>query len=342
MKRRRSSLASTQTGWWITDDASGSLGATLRDDILEEELGDGAVTVEIHHSALNYKDALALTGSTGVVRTTPLIPGIDFAGQVVDSSDPAFTAGEHVVLTGWGYGETRHGGLATRAKVEAQHLVRLPASLSTFEAAALGTAAFTAALAIDALEKSGTTPDRAPLPIAVTGAGGAVGSWAIVLLAHRGYRVVAVTGRSELEPYLRSLGAEGIMPRSEILQAAQRPLRAETFSGVVDQAGGPLLASLLSMVASNGVAVACGLAGGVELSTTVMPFILRGISLVGINSVTQPPEVRERVWSEFAKSASSFPFTEIASSIRLTEALATAPSVLAGETRGRVVVEVGP
>jgi len=342
MKQRRCFLASTHAGWWITDDESGSLGATLRGDIAQAELGEGAVTVDIHHSALNYKDALALTGSTGVVRTTPLIPGIDFAGQVVDSAEPAFAPGDHVVLTGWGYGENRHGGLATRAKAEAKHLVHLPPSLSTLEAAALGTAGFTAALAVQALEKSGVTPDSASLPIAVTGAGGAVGSWAIVFLARRGYRVIAITGRAELEPYLRSLGAEGIMPRSEILSATPRPLRSETVSGVIDQAGGAQLASLLSMVASDGVAVACGLAGGVELSTTVMPFILRGISLVGINSVMQPLAVRERVWGELAEVAPGFPFSEIASSIPLAQALATAPSVLAGETRGRIVVEVRP
>ena len=332
-------MANHTRGWWISEDGSDSLSASFRENIEPAELGVGTVTIDVDYSALNYKDALALGGSRGVVRTTPLIPGIDAAGIIRESSDPGFAVGEKVVLTGWGYGESRHGGLAETLVADSQHLVKIPGALSSYQAACFGTAGFTAALAISALEQSGVVATGG-LPIAVTGAAGAVGSWSVALLARRGYQVSAITGRPHEAQYLRSLGAQEVLSRHEMVDLGQRPLGSETFGGVIDVAGGELLAALLSKLASNGVAVACGLAGGSSLPTTVLPFILRGISLIGINSVTQDTQVRERAWSDLAELASGLPLETMATTIELGSALSYAPTVLEGATRGRVVVNV--
>lgn len=333
-------MASHTSGWWISGSGSQPLSVTLRTDVASSELGDGTVDIAVSYSAVNYKDALALQGSPGVVRTSPLIPGIDAVGTVTSCTDGPFTAGDSVILTGWGYGEQRHGGLATNLRANPEHLISLPPELSPGQAATIGTAGFTAALAVAKLQGAGVTPDSSNLPIAVTGAAGAVGSCAVYLLAEAGFEVTAITGRTEEEDYLRSLGAHSVVSRQEILTLAGKPLAKEQFAGVLDQAGGTLLATVLSMLAADGVAVASGLAGGSDLPTTVMPFILRGVNLLGVNSVTQPLTAREEAWGLWARHATRFPWDSVTNIISLSEARETAATVIAGATRGRVVVDV--
>lgn len=327
-------------GWWITGDNSGALTSRLRTNISPSELGEeDGVTVSITHSALNYKDALALTGAPGVIRHSPLIPGIDAVGEVMESSDSRFVPGDLVVVTGWGYGENRHGGLATRLMANPDHLLRIPGELSALHAAAFGTAGLTAALAVRALERAGVSPEKSSLPVAVTGAAGAVGSFALYFLKRHGYQVTAITGRTDEADYLTSLGATEVMSRQEVLAWPERALHKERFSAVIDQAGGSLLATLIASLESNGVAASCGLAGGPTLNTSVMPFILRGVSLVGVNSVFQPQADREALWRECADYADDIPWDDLTRVIPLEDALDVAAHVLAGVTRGRVVVE---
>ena len=333
-------MADHTTGWWISGGGSPPLSVDLRSDIAASELGEGSVDIAVQYSAVNYKDALALQGSPGVVRTTPLIPGIDAVGTVTSCSDGSFALGDTVILTGWGYGEQRHGGLATRVRAESQHLVALPGRLSALQAATIGTAGFTAALALSKLITAGVTAESTDLPIAVTGAAGAVGSCAVFLLSQAGFAVTAITGRTDEEDYLRGLGASSVVSRQEILTLAGKPLAAETFGGVLDQAGGTLLATVLSMLAPNGVAVASGLAGGSDLPATVIPFILRGVSLLGVNSVTQPASARTEAWNLWENYVDGFPWDAAANTIGLNEAVEIAPRVIAGATRGRVVVNV--
>ena len=330
-------MANHATGWWISSDGSGQLTTHFRNDIALSQMGEGSLTIDVHYSALNYKDALALTGSPGVVRKPPLIPGIDCAGVVSESSDPKVPSGTSVVITGYGYGENRHGGLATRVMADAEHVIPIPEGLSLQDAATLGTAGITAGLAIRALEHHGVSPDSG-LPIAVTGAAGGVGSLALALLSHAGYRTIAITGRTDEAEYLAMLGATEIMSRQEFLAQPSRPLLPEQFAGAIDQAGGEMLATLLASTRSNGVVAACGLAAGSNLPTTVLPFILRGVSLVGINSVFQSQDVRDELWSLFA--GANLPLDQISQGIDLADALETAPRVLSGLTRGRVVVKV--
>ena len=338
MRRRRCSLVEHISGWWISSDGSGQLTTHFRDDISPAQRGEGSLTIDVHYSALNYKDALALTGSPGVVRKPPLIPGIDCAGIIRESSDPQLPAGTPVVITGYGYGENRHGGLATEVIAEPEHVMPIPEGLSLRDAATIGTAGITAALAVRALKSHGVSPTSDGLPIAVTGAAGGVGSCALGLLSHAGYRSVAITGRTDQSDYLTMLGASEVLSRQEFLAQPSRPLLPERFGGAIDQAGGEMLATLLASTQSNGVVAACGLAGGSDLPATVMPFILRGISLIGINSVYQPHEVRREVWSMCA--AARLPFDDIAEVIELGQVLDAAPRVLAGLTRGRVVVSI--
>jgi acrylyl-CoA reductase (NADPH) len=339
MTQRRCSLAKDTTGWWIASDGSGRLTDHFRRDIATPELGSGSVRIRVEYSGLNYKDALALTGQPGVLRTTPLIPGIDAAGVVEESSDPSFPAGTRVVVTGFGYGEARHGGLATTLIAEPEHLIALPPSLTTRHAAALGTAGITASLAVAALRDHQITPTSHPHPIAVTGAAGGVGSLAVFLLASHGFSVTAITGRSDEADYLQMLGASTVVSRQEILSLPERPLLTEAFAGVVDQAGGQLLARLIASTASNGVIAASGLAGGSDLPTSVLPFILRGVTLVGVNSVYQSLAVRQALWEDMATR--EFPWEDIITEIPLAEAANVAPRVIAGATRGRVVVALG-
>jgi len=333
-------LANNTIGWWVSADGSGGLRTHFRPDIADSELGDGSIVVDVEYSAINYKDALALTGKPGVVRQTPLIPGIDAAGVVAGGNSDAFPPGTRVVITGWGYGENRHGGLATTLHAHEEHLVALPESLSTKQAATLGTAGVTALLAVRALISQGLTPESSDLPIAITGAAGGVGSLAVFLAAQHGFSPTAITGRTEQSDYLHALGARDVMSRQEVLALPQRPLHSETYAGVIDQAGGQMLATLLASTSANGVAVACGLAGGVDLPTTVMPFILRGIKLIGINSVHQSQEVRVSLWEELASFADTLPWEALGTEIALEEALHQAGRVLSGASRGRVVVAV--
>ena len=333
-------MANDARGWWITGGGSDDRSTRFRTDIAHSEWGEGSLEIAVSHSAINYKDALALEGSRGVVRKSPLIPGIDAVGKVISSADEAYSVGGTVILTGWGFGEDRHGGLASHLVADAKHLVALPVGLSAHQSATLGTAGLTAALAVSALEKHGVAPTATSLPVAVTGSAGGVGSLAIFLLAQAGFSVVAITGRTDEADYLRHLGASEVVSRQEVLRSAGKQLLAERYSAVIDQAGGELLATLLASLASDGVAIACGLAGGSHLPTTVMPFILRGISLHGINSVSQPAEVRHQMWDRWASLASLVPWGDIATTIRLEEAGQQASLVLAGATRGRVVVQV--
>lgn len=332
-------MANATTGWWVSADGSGRLATHFRRDIGAPELGSGGVRIRVEYSAVNYKDALALTGKPGVIRQTPLIPGIDAAGIVEESSDRRFSPGSRVVVTGFGYGETRHGGLATTMVADADHVVAIPDALTTRHAAALGTAGLTAALGVHALLEHGVAEKSGALPIAVTGAAGAVGSIAVFLLASRGFAVTAITGRTDESDYLAVLGAHSVMARQEVLSLPERPLLPEEFGGVIDVAGGPLLARLIASTTHNGVVAACGLAGGSDLPTTVLPFILRGITLVGVNSVHQPVTHRDTLWGELA--AREFPFEQMIHEIPLADARDIAPRVLAGVTRGRVVVNVG-
>ena len=327
-------------GWWVSSHESGELARHFRHDISPSELGEGSLTVAVHYSALNYKDALALTGSPSVVRKPPLVPGIDIAGVVEDSVDHRVPVGTPVIITGYGYGENRHGGLATTLRCEPEHVVALPAGLSLRDAATFGTAGITAALALAALHQHGITPDSATLPIAVTGAAGGVGSFALALLARAGFRTVAITGRTHESDYLHQVGANEVMSREEFLPEEKRPLLPETFAGAIDQVGGDILSTLLSRTQSNGVVAACGLASSSDLPTTVLPFILRGISLVGINSVYQPLGVRDQLWNQLASHVTSLPLEHIRQEIALGDAGEMAPQVLAGLTRGRVVVAV--
>ena len=331
-------MAEHATGWWVASDGSGQLTTHFRDQIAPSELGDGSVTIDVHYSALNYKDALALTGSPGVVRKPPLIPGIDCSGIISGSSNPSLPVGTEVVITGFGYGENRHGGLATRVVAEPEHVIAIPSGLSLRDAAIIGTAGVTAALAIRALESHGITADSAGLPIAVTGAAGGVGSLAVSLLAHAGFTPVAITGRSDEAEYLTSLGASDVLSRQEYLAQPKRPLLHERFAGAIDQAGGEMLTTLIASTQADGVVASCGLAAGSDLSTTVLPFILRGVSLVGINSVFQSLETRQEIWNHCATA--KLPLDAIAHEIALEDALDVAPRVLAGLTRGRVVVSV--
>lgn len=339
-KRRRCCLANANTAWWVSHDGSGGLASHFRADVLNREFGDDPVRIAVEYSAVNYKDALALTGKPGVLRTIPLIPGIDAAGVVTHSASADFPVGARVIVTGFGYGETRHGGLATTLVAHPDHLMTLPTNLTTQQAATLGTAGVTALLALHALTRHGLQLDN-PLPLAITGAAGAVGSLA-VFLAHRyGFSVTAITGRTDEAEYLKRLGATTVVSRQEVLASPNRPLLTEAYSGVIDQAGGSLLATLLASTESNGIVAACGLAGGVELATTVLPFILRGVTLVGINSVYQTQSVRSALWEELADVTKALPWDDIHEVVPLAEAHTMADRVLSGLSRGRVVVQVG-
>lgn len=320
-------------GWQLArhDD---DVDAQLLDDV--GDLGDGDVTVDVTWSVLNYKDALAFDGNKGVMRITPLVPGIDVVGRVSASDDARWSVGDRVVLTGDGAGETHHGGLAHRARVRADALVAVPDEFTDRQAAAIGTAGFTAMLAVLALENHGAEMDA----VLVTGASGGVGSFSVALLAAAGATVIASTGRPEHTEHLRDLGAASIVERSE-LDRESRPLESQNFSAAIDSVGGRTLASVLSQLRHGGTVAACGLAGGTELSTTVMPFILRGVSLAGINSVHCPRAMREHVWSRLARDLDPALVDLIVTDIALEDAREAAHDLLAGRVRGRLAVNVG-
>jgi acrylyl-CoA reductase (NADPH) len=303
----------------------------------ESDLMDGDVTVDVSHSTLNYKDGLAITGASPVVRKFPLIAGIDFAGRVRTSSDARFKPGDEVVCNGWGMGETHHGGYAPVARVKADWLVPLPASLTAETAMAIGTAGYTSMLAVMALEAHGLTPARGP--VLVTGAAGGVGSVAVALLARLGYRVIASTGRREEEAYLRALGAAEVLDRAE-LAGDVRPLAKERWAGGIDSVGSKTLANVLASTSYGGTVAACGLAQGMDLPGSVAPFILRGVTLSGIDSVMCPRPQRLAAWGRLARDLDPALLATTVSRAGLADLPALAPRILKGQVRGRVVVDV--
>ena len=303
----------------------------------EAELMDGDVTVRVEWSTLNYKDGLALTGKAPVVRRFPMIAGIDFAGTVEQSSHSQWKAGDKVVCTGWGMGETHLGAYAEKARVKGDWLVALPQGLSAHDAMAIGTAGFTAMLAVLALEKHGISPQSGP--VVVTGAAGGVGSVATAVLAKLGYHVIASTGRVAEAGYLRHLGAAEVIDRNE-LSGPAKPLAKERWASGVDSVGSTTLANLLSMAKYGGAIAACGLAGGMDLPSSVAPFILRGVSLLGIDSVMCPVPQRQTAWQRLATDLDRAKLTEITKEIPLAEALEWGAEILAGQVRGRVVVKI--
>ncbi len=307
-------------------------------DFDEANLMDGDVTVRVEYSTLNYKDGLAVTGKAPVVRRFPMIAGIDFAGTVESSTHSAWKPGDKVVLNGWGCGETHLGAYAEKTRVKGDWLVPLPKSMSAREAMAIGTAGFTAMLAVMALERHGLSPARGP--IAVTGAAGGVGSVAIALLAKLGFAVHAVTGRPQEADFLKGLGAAEIVERKELAGPA-KPLAKERWAGGIDAVGSTTLANLLSMIRYGGAAAACGLAGGMDLPASVAPFILRGVCLYGIDSVMCPLDRRREAWKRLESDLDRQKLVMITREIGLPDVFGVAPEILAGQVRGRIVVKIG-
>ncbi|MBR1091764.1 oxidoreductase [Bradyrhizobium manausense] len=303
----------------------------------EAELMDGDVTVRVEWSTLNYKDGLALTGKAPVVRRFPMIAGIDFAGTVEASSHPQWKTGDKVVCTGWGMGETHLGAYAEKARVKGDWLVALPQGLSARDAMAIGTAGFTAMLSVLALEKHGLSPKSGP--VVVTGAAGGVGSVATAVLSKLGYHVIASTGRASEADYLKSLGAAEVIDRNE-LSAPAKPLARERWAGGVDSVGSNTLANLLSMTKYGGAIAACGLAAGMDLPSSVAPFILRGVCLLGIDSVMCPIEPRKAAWQRLASDLDRAKLSEITTEISLEEVPQWGAKILAGQVRGRIVVKI--
>jgi acrylyl-CoA reductase (NADPH) len=307
-------------------------------DFDEAQLMEGDVTVRVEWSTVNYKDGLALTGKAPVVRRWPMIPGIDFAGTVERSNNKEFKPGDAVVLNGFGLGETHLGGYAEKARVKGEWLVPLPKGISAKEAMEIGTAGYTAMLAVMALERHGMAPDRGP--VVVTGAAGGVGSVAIAILGKLGFHVIASTGRAQESDYLKSLGAAEIIDRAE-LSGPAKPLAKERWAAGVDSAGSHTLANLLSMTKYGGAVAACGLAQGLDLPGSVAPFILRGVSLLGIDSVYCPQALRREAWKRLAIDLDRNKLAEIATEMPLAKVTEAGPEILAGKVRGRILVRVG-
>ena len=303
----------------------------------EADLMDGDVTVRVEWSTLNYKDGLAVTGKAPVVRRFPMIAGIDFAGTVEQSSHPQWKAGDKVICTGWGMGETHLGAYAEKARVKGDWLVLLPDGMSARDAMAIGTAGFTAMLAVMALEKQGLSP--ASGPVIVTGAAGGVGSVATAVLSKLGYHVIASTGRMSETAYLKGLGAAEVIDRNELTGPA-KPLAKERWAGGVDSVGSTTLANLLSMTKYGGAIAACGLAAGMDLPSSVAPFILRGVCLLGIDSVMCPLAPRKAAWQRLAHDLDPKKLSEITHEIGLDQVIGTGGQILAGQVRGRIVVKI--
>ena len=316
-------------------DGTQTIGIQALDD---SRLPAGDVTVAVEYSTVNYKDGLCMTPGTGMVRKFPHVPGIDFAGTVEASDDPRYKAGDRVILTGWRVGENHWGGYATRARVKADWLVPLPAALSARQAMAVGTAGLTAMLAVMALEHRGLTPSAGD--VLVTGAAGGVGSVATAILAHLGYCVAAVTGRPETEPYLRGLGATKIIPRADLSDIVKQPLEAETWAGCIDAVGGAMLARVLGQMKYDGSVAAVGLAGGATVPANIIPFLLRGVNLLGIDSVMKPFATRQKAWARIAKD---LPMPQLEAMIQpavLADLPRLGAAILAGKIKGRVVVDL--
>jgi acrylyl-CoA reductase (NADPH) len=303
----------------------------------ESDLMDGDVTVDVSHTTMNYKDGLALTGASPVVRRWPMIPGIDFAGTVSDSSHDGVAVGDAVVLNGWGVGETHLGGFARKARVPGEWLVPLPEAFTPAQAMAIGTAGYTAALCVQALERQGVTPGDGP--ILVTGATGGVGSVAVALLAAAGFEVLASTGKADEVDYLKGLGAGDVIDRAELSEKG-RPLGKERWGGAVDSVGSHTLANVLAGTRYGGTVAACGLAQGMDLPGSVAPFILRGVTLAGVDSVMAPRAARLEAWDRLARDLAPATLDAITETRPLSDAPALAEDILAGKVRGRVVLTV--
>jgi acrylyl-CoA reductase (NADPH) len=306
-------------------------------EIDDGQLPEGDVTVRVEYSTLNYKDGLAITGKSPVVRRWPMVPGIDLAGTVESSQNERFRPGDKVVLNGWGVGENHWGGLAQKARLPGRFLIPLPSGLSTRDAMAIGTAGYTAMLSVQALERAGVTPESGE--ILVTGANGGVGSFAIAILAGRGYRVVAATGRPEEAARLHDLGAAEIIDRQSLAEKG-KPLQKERWAGAVDCVGSHTLANICAATKYGGTVAACGLAQGMDFPSSVAPFILRGVTLAGIDSVNAPLEKRLSAWECLAREVDAKVIGAIASEISLEQAIPTASALLEGKVKGRVIVNL--
>jgi acrylyl-CoA reductase (NADPH) len=306
-------------------------------NLTEADLMDGDVTVKVEHSTVNYKDGLALTGKAPIVRKFPLIPGIDFAGTVTQSAHKDYTAGDKVVLNGWGVGESHHGGYAGMARVPGDWLIKAPSSMSTAETMAVGTAGYTAMLCILALEHEGVKPSDSE--ILVTGAAGGVGTIAIAILSKLGYKVAASTGRLAEEPFLKSLGAASVIDRNEF-NTPVKSLAKTRWAGAVDSVGSTTLANVISQMNPEGAVAACGLAQGMDLPTSVAPFILRGVKLIGINSVTCPYPRRVEAWRRIAQDLDLSKLKSLTTHAQLDDVPRIGNDILAGKVRGRVVVDL--
>lgn len=303
----------------------------------DDDLMDGDVTVAVEASTVNYKDGLAITGKGPVVRRWPMVPGIDAAGTVISSSHADWKEGDKVVLNGWGTGETHLGAYAEKTRVSGDWLVPLPQSMSAEQAMAIGTAGYTAMLCVMALESHGITPDRGP--ILVTGANGGVGSVAVAVLGKLGYHVIASTGRTSEEAFLKDLGAAEIIDRNELSEPG-RPMGKERWAGAVDAVGSHTLANALAQTQYGGAVAACGLAQGADLPATVMPFILRGVSLLGVDSVMAPKEIRMQAWARLAQDLDMDKLASLSTTIGFDDIISAASDILDGKIRGRVVVKI--
>ncbi|MEL6913212.1 MAG: acryloyl-CoA reductase [Pseudomonadota bacterium] len=322
----------------VEKDAEGKTSAAVQ-EIGEDRLPEGEVTVAVEYSTVNYKDGLCIGPGGGLVRTYPHVPGIDFAGTVEASEDARYEPGDKVVLTGWRVGEAHWGGYAEKARVKADWLVPLPEGLTARQAMAVGTAGFTAMLAVQALEDHGLLPETTN-PVLVTGASGGVGSVATAILGNLGYSVAAVTGRMDNASYLSSLGATTIVPREDLAETIKKPLEAETWAGCVDAVGGATLARLLGQVVYGGSVAAVGLAGGAALPATVIPFLLRGVNLLGIDSVMQPYDNRLRAWQRIARDLPMDKLEAMVQPATLADLPELGADILKGQVKGRVVVDV--
>lgn len=303
----------------------------------ETDLPEGDVLVDVKYSTLNYKDGLAITGKGPVVRSFPMIPGVDFAGVVADSSHEKFKPGDEVILTGWGLGEERWGGYAERARVQGDWLVPLPKGMTLAQAMTIGTAGFTAMLCLMRLEELNLRPENGP--VLVTGASGGVGSVAVRLLAGRGYKVSAMTGRVAESPYLTNLGASEVIDRAPYSEPG-KPLQKGVWAGAIDTVGGQVLANLLASTQQNGLVAACGLAASMDLPTTVAPFILRNVTLAGVESVYAAPHLRLKAWENLASELDAEALERISQPIGLSEVIPVASDILAGKVRGRILVDI--
>jgi acrylyl-CoA reductase (NADPH) len=313
-------------------------GQTVRlTDFDEKDMMDGDVTVAVEWSTVNYKDGLAVTGKAPVVRRFPMIAGVDLAGTVESSAHPGWKPGDKVIVNGWGLGETHLGAYAEKARVKGDWLVRLPSGISARDAMAIGTAGYTAMLSVMALERAGLTPAHGP--VIVTGAAGGVGSVAVALLAKLGYAVIASTGRPEEASYLKGLGAGEVIERKD-LSGPVRPLAKERWAGGIDAVGSTILANMLSMTRYGGAIAACGLAGGMDLPTSVAPFILRGVSLLGIDSVMCPLPLRQEAWRRLETDLDRSKIAAMVSEIRLDDVIAAGRRIVEGQVRGRIVVKI--